>query len=846
MIGRTIGRYRILEKLGQGGMGTVWKAEDPVLARLVALKFLPPELAGSPEARQRFLREAQVASALEHPGIAAVFDAGEHEGLFYIALACIEGETVSALAARHPIPPIEAIRIAVAAAEALAHAHGRGVIHRDVTGRNIMVARDGRVVVLDFGLALPSEATRLTSSHTLMGTVAYMAPEVAQGGAADARSDLYGLGVVLYEALTGTLPFTGERAEAVLYSAVHEPPVPPGKRASGIPAALDALVLRLLAKNPEHRPGSAAELARELRAVPVPATGEVPTAAMPAPGAPAKPSRKRAAARGAARKTEPKSTPRCLAVLPFRDLGGTQEPDAASRAFAQGVAETVGARLSRLRGLQVIPPSGAGVTPSPDLDLRRVARELGAAMVLSGSVRRAGAQVRVTYNLVDAALGLQMAADTVDGAATDLFGLEDRLAESVLKSLRIEVGSDALHQTATAASGLWRTEARERYLQALGYLQRPEHEASVDGAIALLENLLEAGEGDGEVNAALGRACLHKYEITRSPVWARRATQACGRALESHASAPEVLVTRGNLNRVTGRMTQAVRDFRRALKADPENVDALLGLARTYADTGGYDLAEAACRRALALRPTFWQAHNVLGLSRLLRGAYEQAAEAWQRVIELVPDNTRGHTNLGAAYFHMGEYEKAIACFRRSLEIHPDAPAYSSLGTVLFYMGRFAEAVEMFERGVALGPEEPMTWGNLADACRWTTGQQERAAAAYERAIDLTRGVLRVNPRSVADLGPLAEWLAKRGRLEEADQALSRARKLDPDNLDLMARSVRVHHLAGRRQAALEALAEALRRGYRAAEFEHDPELATLRREPAYQEAIRRLQEPAK
>jgi len=217
MIGRTIGRYRIVARLGEGGMGSVWRADDALLSRPVALKFLPETLAASPEARQRFLREARAASQLDHPGIATVYDTGEADGRVYIALQLIEGETLAERLKRTGWLPIaEAVRIARAAAEALAHAHGKGVLHRDVTSGNLMVTAEGRVVVVDFGLALPEGATRLTQSQTVMGTVAYLAPEVAEGKPGDRRSDLYGLGVVLYEMLTGRLPFAGERREAVL------------------------------------------------------------------------------------------------------------------------------------------------------------------------------------------------------------------------------------------------------------------------------------------------------------------------------------------------------------------------------------------------------------------------------------------------------------------------------------------------------------------------------------------------------------------------------------------------------------------------------------------------------
>jgi len=266
MVGATVGRYRILAKLGEGGMGSVWKAEDPLLGRSVALKFLADALTSDRDARARFLREARAASTLEHPGIATVFDTGEADGKTFIAFQLVDGETVAAKVQRGALALSEAVRMAVSAADALHYAHEHGVLHRDVTSRNIMVARDGRVIVVDFGLALPEGHTRVTQSGAAMGTAPYMAPEIALGENADRRSDVYGLGVVLYEMVAGRLPFKGERLQAVLYAAVHTPAQPPSKHREQIPMVLDAITLKALSKSPGERHQSAKELASELSA----------------------------------------------------------------------------------------------------------------------------------------------------------------------------------------------------------------------------------------------------------------------------------------------------------------------------------------------------------------------------------------------------------------------------------------------------------------------------------------------------------------------------------------------------------------------------------------------------
>src|SRR5207249_5711897 len=241
MIGRSVGRFRILAALGSGGMASVWKAEDCLLGREVALKILSDELAGSAQARKRFLREARSNATLDHPGVPAIFDFGESDGCVYLAMALIDGQTLSERATSCPMAISEACRVVADAARTLAHAHSAGIIHRDVTGRNIMIARDGRVFVLDFGLALAAGESRITSTNTVIGTPAYLAPEVTLGETADARSDIYGLGVILFEALTGALPFESESRHG-LRRAVHVDPPSPRSRRPDIPAELDRIV----------------------------------------------------------------------------------------------------------------------------------------------------------------------------------------------------------------------------------------------------------------------------------------------------------------------------------------------------------------------------------------------------------------------------------------------------------------------------------------------------------------------------------------------------------------------------------------------------------------------------
>src|SRR5499427_5768821 len=260
MIGTSLGRYRILAKLGEGGVGSVWRAEDPVLRRTVAIKLLSPALWTSDTARQRFMREAQAASKLDHPAVATVFDVGESDGAAWIACRFIDGETIAARTKSGPLPIPEAVEVARDISSALAFAHTHGVLHRDVTSGNVMITRDGHGVLVDFGLALPELGTHLTSTGTVVGTSGYLAPEVLRGERADERSDLYGLGAVLYRMLTGRLPFEGASPEALLYKVLNEPVAPPSELRPEIPAPLERVVTKLLQREPADRYANAGEV----------------------------------------------------------------------------------------------------------------------------------------------------------------------------------------------------------------------------------------------------------------------------------------------------------------------------------------------------------------------------------------------------------------------------------------------------------------------------------------------------------------------------------------------------------------------------------------------------------
>ncbi len=810
MQGRRLGRYRILEPLGEGGMGSVWRADDELLGRAVAVKLLPDNLADSPQARRRFLREARLVSVLDHPGLVTLYEAGEEDGRLFLVFALIEGRTVRELLRGGPMLTADAVRIATEAAEALGHAHARGVVHRDISPGNLMVNREGRTVVIDFGLALGANTSRITSSSATVGTAPYMPPEVISNCPMDHRGDVYSLGAVLYEMVVGRPPFRADQTAALIYSVLHDEVRPPSALRKEVDPRLDDVILRALARDPAARFARIEEFAGDLRA-----TSGIEAIA---------PTAKRLGHMAEFGRSNVAIARTELAVLPFRHVGPAGEADVVAEHFARGLSDIVSAALARFARLQIVPPGHESATEG--VPWRNLARQLGVHLILVGTVRKSDTHLRVSFSLIDGWLGEQVGGDTIEGTASDLFAFEDRLVAGIIRALNLEA-VETVRVPALAA-----TAAHEKYLQALGYLQRTDNEASVDGGIRLLEGLIHT-EGSGALlQSALGRGYLRKYNLTFEHEWKDRAETSCRMALALDPHSPDVLITLGSVLYHSGRHDEAVAALQQSLDLNPGNADAWIELSYAREARGDLSGAEHAALESIALRPGSWRTHDRLALVRFRKGLFETAAAAWSRALELVPDNAMVITNLGSAYFHLGRLEDAEREYRRALGIAPGANTFSYLGTVLFFTQRSGEAVALFEKAVALRPKDARTWGNLADAQRWTRGLDAKSCLSFERAVVLTREHLAGNPASAEDWSRLGRWLAKLGKVEESVDATRRALDLAPEILAIHSRAATVFELAGNRESAVQSFEHALTSGYGRVELERDPELERLRQDP--------------
>jgi serine/threonine protein kinase/Tfp pilus assembly protein PilF len=673
LTGTSILQYHIGPRLGSGGMGEVYIADDRRLGRQVALKFLPPDRRRDADSRARLFREAQAASLLQSPHIAVTYDLIEHDDAMFIAMEYVEGELISERVARGPIPVSESLDIAAQVADALDEAHGRGVTHRDIKSANLIQTRRGLVKVLDFGLAkmeIPAsvEATLQTQPDILvtapgmvLGTIAYMAPEQLRGDGVDHRVDLWGLGVVLYEMLTGTLPFRGNTLAAVFDQILHQDPPSPAQVNSAVPLDVVHIVRRALQKTPVSRYNAARDMYNALRhAARKIETGASSTGVQPA--------------------AHVETGERTIAVLTFTNVTG----DAGDDWIGTGIAETVTSDLKNVRDVTVI---GRGQVfeqlkniqtetgRSSDSLAIEIGRRLGAWWVVSGAYQRIGDRIRITVQLVEVLKGTLLRTLKIDGRVDDIFELQDRIVFDLSRSLNVKLGkaeADAIERDETTS-----VEAFEAYSRGVLNMRTAGRDA-IDRAIALFERAVELDPKYASAWAALGGAFTLKGGFLGMPQLLEKAIEPLRRALALHPSLVNAHVWLGSALAGLGKLDEALESLRKAVEIEPDNADAHQTLARAYwLSKGMVPEGIAELRKALSLNPEAGYTHLQLSMLEALSGNLDAAEASAREAIELqerAMSGTEGllivgaHARLGYVRYLRGDYDGAYAEFRRELE----------------------------------------------------------------------------------------------------------------------------------------------------------------------------------
>jgi TolB-like protein/Tfp pilus assembly protein PilF len=734
MIGEVLSHYRILSRLGAGGMGVVYEAEDLRLGRHVALKLLPENSLDDARARERFEREARAASALNHPGICVVHEIGEDGGHTFIVMELMKGQTLKDRIGGRPLDPELLLELAVQIAEALEAAHGEGVIHRDVKPGNIFVTAQGRAKLLDFGLA-KQEAKRtgvdteaptagqpaeLTREGTLLGTVAYMSPEQARGGELDARTDLYSLGAVLYEMATGVRPFPGTTTGEVLEGIFAREPQAVAQVNEQVPAELERIIAKAMEKDPGLRYQNAADMRADLqrlrrdttldRMATASGRTRAPAAAPPRP-------RGRRLLVGAAavvalaaaiwfggvagwRSRAPldqasAGTP-SIAVLPFVDMS----PGRDQEYFADGLSEELLNALAQLPGLRVAGRTSSFQFKGRNEDLRLIGEKLNVASLLEGSVRKAGRRVRVTAQLVKAADGFHLWSETYDRELDDIFAVQDDIARSVSEALEVRLlGSEPASRDARSANG----EAYNLCLQGR-YFARRRSRADLQKASDYYDQALRLDPG--YARAWVGRANVDAF-----------------------------LAIEGEVSPEDG-YAKARREVEKALVLEPDLAEAhaTLGwiLVGHYWDWSG---ADAAYRRALALSPGSAMVVRRAATLAATLGRFEEAIDLDRRAIELDPLNVGSHYNLGLHAWYAGRLAEAESALRKVLELNPEYPlAHLMIGLVHLSRSSPAQALQEMKR------ERDPAWRLYGRAlAHHASGRREEADAALAALVEMQK-----------------------------------------------------------------------------------------------------------
>jgi len=849
MIGRIVSHYRVVEQLGEGGMGVVYKAQDLKLGRTVALKFLPPHLSAEAEEKRRFVREAQAASVLDHPNICTIYEIGHTaEGQMFISMAYCEGETLKKKIERGPLAPAQAIRIGVQIAEGLAKAHAQGIVHRDIKPANVMVTHDGVVKIVDFGLAKPAGITSITREGALLGTPAYMAPEQLEGRAeVDHRADIWALGVVLYEMLAGRPPFARAHERAVADAILREDPQPLKKFRTDLPGELERLVAKALVKNPQERCQQVGQLLAELRVL----DKELASSTVTVPGlrpAPAIRGRRRLmGAAGAllvllaalalliepvrrqflaqACQWAPGWLAACalpaekhMAMAPFQNLG----VDPAGRAYGDGLVEALKSKLNRLASFQrsfcFHSVADAGETS-------------GFALILTGSVKRQGDTVLFKARLLDLRSSLPLRQLTVEAGVKDLPLLQDGLAGQFARLLELELPPEA--RVALLAGGTAIPGAFDSYLEGLGYLSRNDP----DNAAQRFEQALKQDPYYALAHAGLGNAKFRKFNLTRERRWMEEARESYKRALPAERSdkLASVHAGLGLIDLSAGRYREAVGALQRARALDPSNIGVASSLAAAYEALGSLPEAESAYRKAVELKPNCFARHSLLGLFYRKYGRYKEAEIELQEAARQAPDSPQAFTNLGALHLTTGRYAEAAQFLKSSIALQPTGSAYSNLGTAYYHQGCYADAARMMERAIEKGMNNYRMSGNLAETYLLVPELRDRASGAFRRAIELAERELSRSPTNAELLGMLAGYSARLGQKPQALAQIRQALAQAPKNVNVLFRVALAYEIIGERASALKWLGEAVKGGLpTSGEVRQAQALEALRMDPAY------------
>jgi len=633
------GKYKIIETIGKGGMGVVYKAEDIKLERAVALKFLPAELTGDPDARERFAREAKAAAALSHPHICTVYEIGEEENRYFIAMECIEGQSLKQKILKGPPNQTEALDIAIQVAEGLEEAHKKGIIHRDIKPGNIMLTEKGQAKIMDFGLAKFDRGDDLTKTATIMGTVAYMSPEQTRGEAIDQRTDIWSFGATLYEMVTGEMPFGRKPDQALVYSILNETPQPIARLRTDIPKPVEQIIAKAMEKDRSRRFQTMAEMLQELK------SASTLGISLPQPE-------------------------KSIIVLPLENIS----PDPEQDYFCDGMTEEIISDLSKVHSLRVISRTSSMMFKGTRKDIATIAREVNVRYVLEGSVRKAGKNLRITAQLIDASNDAHLWAEKYMGTLDDVFDIQEKVSLSIVEALKLTLSPEETLNIAQRP--LSNVQAYEFYIRAREAVWKGGEEA-LDQAIRYIQSGLDIIGDNAIMYAGLGyiyyQIVNFGYKQAEQDFYLRKAEECAKKTLELDPESPQGHALLGMIYQAFyGNQRESIRCFKRALANDPNNHEALFWLAV------GYGMMVGKTREGILL---------------------------FDRLLQVDPFDAQNHTCLGFAYVYDGQFGRGLNHSRKGYQMDPVSPHNQVIfAWVLAYNRRFKEAIALINKASKIAP----------------------------------------------------------------------------------------------------------------------------------------------
>ena len=705
MIGKTISHYKILEKVGEGGMGVVYKAEDTKLKRTIALKFLPRELMRDQEARDRFMKEAQAAAALDHPHICTVHEIDEVDGKTFIAMAYIEGQSLKEKIEAGQMEIDDVVEVAFQVAGGLKEAHDKGIIHRDIKPANIMLTEKGQAKIMDFGLAKLEWGVNLTKTATILGTVAYMSPEQARGEKVDHRTDIWSLGCVLYEMITGQRPFKSDKDQAAIYAILNEAPQPLANLKKELTQELEQTVNKCLEKNPDKRYQDANEIIDDLSSLQKKLKFET-TESQPAEKKPS------------------------IAVLPFVDMS----PQKDQEYFCDGIAEELINALTHIKDMRVVARTSAFSFKRKELDIREIGRKLNVEMVLEGSVRKAGNRLRITAQLINVADGYHLWSERFDRELSDVFAIQDEISLAITDKMKLKLlGEERERIVKRYTEDL---DAYSLYLKGL-YFRRKMTEDNIKKAMKYFNLAIEKDPDYALAFAGLAYAylALSFYASVSSKKTHAKAKQAVLRAMNLDNQLAESYEASALISAFfEWQWETAKKECRRAIELNPGYVWARFHLSNFLGYQARFDESIKEMHKAHEFDPLNVGFNRNLGAAYLRAGKFEKAIEILQRTIEMDPSFPASHLYLGYTYMQKSMYEEALAEIQKDTNI-PEAFLNTQVGIVYARLGKREEAIQILNKYMKPSTREFKSPYGLALLC-FALGENDLGIQWLERAYE--------------------------------------------------------------------------------------------------------------